>query len=98
MKYNTDMNLPEAYCKQMQELLGEEYTAYLAALEQPSMAGLRVNTGKVSVEEFLKISPFFIRQAVWVLFPPGAAQASNTRSPSCTGSRDPGIIALGSCR
>jgi len=65
MKYNTDMNLPEAYCKQMQELLGEEYTAYLAALEQPPMAGLRVNTGKVSVEEFLKISPFSLRPVPW---------------------------------
>ena len=65
MQYNTDMNLPDAYMRQMQELLGEEYSAYLDALERSPAAGLRINTRKISVEAFLKISPFVLRPVPW---------------------------------
>ena len=40
------MNLPEGFQKRMQEMLGEEYPAFLASYEKPRRRGLRVNTLK----------------------------------------------------
>ncbi len=42
------------YAIQMQELLKNDYERYLDALDNPAVRGLRVNTKKLSVEEFLK--------------------------------------------
>ena len=36
--------------------------------------------------------------ASWVVFPPGAAQISSTKSPSSMGIMAPGVMALGSCK
>ena len=52
------MYLPEKFCKEMQRMLGEEYEDYLASMQAGRKYGLRVNTAKISVEDFLKISPF----------------------------------------
>lgn len=49
-------NLPEAFAERMKKLLGDEYPLYLAALEQEPVKGFRVNTDKISVEEFEKIN------------------------------------------
>ena len=47
------MNLPENYIESMRQLLGEEELQnYLACFDAPRTYGLRVNTGKISVEEF----------------------------------------------
>lgn len=48
--------LPKDYKEQMREMLGEDYENYIAALEKPAVRGLRVNTKKISVEEFLKFN------------------------------------------
>jgi len=42
----------------MSRFLGEEYPAFAAALEDRPVRGLRVNTLKLSVEEFARLSPF----------------------------------------
>lgn len=47
------MQLPEEFEARMQALLGGEYPAYRAAVEQPPRRGLRVNTLKIGVEEFI---------------------------------------------
>ena len=52
------MDLPKKFCDEMKRILGEEYPAYLASMEDTRKYGLRVNTAKISVEDFLKISPF----------------------------------------
>ena len=50
----------------MREILGEEGLAeYLDSFEKPKFTGLRVNTSKISVEEFLRISPFKLRRVPW---------------------------------
>lgn len=49
-------NLPEAFAERMKKLLGDEYPLYLAALEQEPVKGFRVNTDKISVEDFKKIN------------------------------------------
>ena len=52
------INLPQNYLDAMKELLKEDYEDYLASFEEKRLYGLRINTLKISVEDFLKISPF----------------------------------------
>ncbi len=52
------INLPEKYQKRMKLLLGEEYEAYEKALSESPVRAFRVNTDKISVEDFEKICPF----------------------------------------
>ena len=49
----------------MQRLLGDDFKAYHAALNEPAVTGLRVNTLKISPPDFLKISPFPLTQLPW---------------------------------
>lgn len=60
------IQLPEKFCDEMKRILGEEYPAYLDSMEQTRKYGLRVNTAKISVEEFEKICPFPIRKIPFV--------------------------------
>ncbi len=48
--------LPEEYKLQMRKILGLEYEEYLSALDNQSVRGFRVNTNKISVDNFLKIN------------------------------------------
>ncbi len=50
--------LPAEYSERMKKLLGEDYAEYENALNQSPVRGLRVNTDKISVEEFEKINIF----------------------------------------
>lgn len=60
------MNLPEQYAAAMKELLGEEFSAYLESFHDTRVYGLRVNTLKISVEEFLRIAPFRLKPIPWI--------------------------------
>lgn len=59
------MDLPETFKIQMKKLLGSEYEAYERSFEEPRVCGLRVNTLKISVEEFLRITPFSLEPVSW---------------------------------
>ncbi len=59
------MKLPENFEKRMKVMLGEEFSRYQNVLDTPSFHGLRVNTSKISVEDFLRISPFSLRPVPW---------------------------------
>ena len=59
------MNLPEKFLHRMKERLGTDYPAFLSSYENPPCKGLRVNTLKISKEEFLKISPFPLAGIPW---------------------------------
>ena len=52
------INLPDKYLSNMQELLKDEYDDYLNSFNSCRYYGLRVNTNKISVKDFLEISPF----------------------------------------
>lgn len=52
------MELPQKFCEEMKRLLGDEYEAYLSSMKERRKYGLRVNTAKISVQEFERISPF----------------------------------------
>lgn len=60
------MRLPERFATNMKQLLGDEYEDYLKSFEQPYRQGLRVNTGKLTTEEFLRITPFGLEPIPWV--------------------------------
>ena len=57
--------LPQGYVERMKELLGEEAKSYLDSFNEPSYAGLRVNTLKISPEKFQEISPFKVEMIPW---------------------------------
>jgi len=46
------MTLPEEFVNKIRPLLGEDYDAYEASLEQPRLYGVRVNTLKINTESF----------------------------------------------
>ncbi|MBR4868333.1 MAG: methyltransferase domain-containing protein [Clostridia bacterium] len=58
--------LPQPFETRMQQLLGDEFNAYKQALSQPPVRGFRVNTAKISLEEFVKINPFGNRPIPYV--------------------------------
>lgn len=60
------MELPAAFCDEMKRILGDEYEDYLASMEESRKYGLRVNTAKISVEEFERIAPFPLRKIPYV--------------------------------
>ena len=60
------MRLPEEFEKKMKDLLSEEFPEYIACYDKPRLYGLRVNTAKISVEEFKRICPFPIRPVPWI--------------------------------
>ncbi|MBR0417990.1 MAG: RsmB/NOP family class I SAM-dependent RNA methyltransferase [Erysipelotrichaceae bacterium] len=57
--------LPESYLKRMKEILADGYDDYLKSFSDERVYGLRINTSKISVENFLKISPFKLERIPW---------------------------------
>ena len=60
------MRLPEKYENEMKDLLQEEYEAYKESLGLPIQQGYRINTGKISKEEWKKIAPFSAKEVPWI--------------------------------
>lgn len=60
------MKLPECFEERMKRLLGEEYPAFAAGYDRERVYGLRINTSKISPEDFEKIAPFPIKRIPWV--------------------------------
>lgn len=60
------MDLPQKFCEEMKRILGDEYEAYLASMNDRRKYGLRVNTSKISVSEFERICPFELRRIPYV--------------------------------
>ena len=59
------MNLPEKFEDKMRRLLQEEFPAYEKSLDRTAFSGLRVNTLKISTEEFLEKNLFPLRPVKW---------------------------------
>lgn len=60
------LNLPQTFQDKMKCLLQEEYDAFIRSYEEEKNQGLRINTLKISIEDFLKINPFTIEKIPWV--------------------------------
>ena len=50
--------LPVAFAQRMKALLGAEYADYEASLAQPAVRAFRVNTNKISLDDFEKLNIF----------------------------------------
>lgn len=59
------MALPKAFDERIRTQLGDEYEDYIRCFDNDMYHGIRVNTSKISVEEFLKISPFELEPVPW---------------------------------
>lgn len=60
------MELPELFLQEMKALLGNEYEDYLESFQKPNFQGIRVNTSKISVEDFKRLVPFALYPIPWV--------------------------------
>lgn len=60
------MSLPGAFVDKMKSLLGEEFDDYIQCYDEKRWYGLRVNTKKISVDEFQRICPFEIEPIPWI--------------------------------
>lgn len=60
------LNLPIEFEEKMKRLLGDEFDEYIKCYKEPRYYGLRVNTQKISVEEFVKLCPFEITPIPWI--------------------------------
>ncbi|CUH92586.1 hypothetical protein SD1D_1040 [Herbinix luporum] len=61
-----NMNLPRLFEDRMRNLLGDEYEEYLKCYHKPYYGGIRVNTLKLSPEEFENLCPFSIKKIPWI--------------------------------
>ena len=52
------ITLPEAYEKRMRGMLGDDFEAYLNAINSENNRAFRVNTAKISLEDFKAVNPF----------------------------------------
>lgn len=59
------MRLPQKFVERMQQLLGEEWAEMSATYTQPFSQGLRVNTLKISPENFLKRVHLGLEPVLW---------------------------------
>jgi NOL1/NOP2/sun family putative RNA methylase len=60
------MKLPVKFREKMLKLMGEEeYEQFIAALSGDRVYGLRVNTLKIGIDDFQKISPFDLEAVPW---------------------------------
>ncbi len=57
--------LPEAFTKRMQEMLAEEYPAFLQSYEETKKQSLRVNPLKGEKDAFLQNCPFSLSDVAW---------------------------------
>lgn len=60
------VKLPESFTKRMKELLQDEYESFEKGYDAVHAAGLRVNTMKMTPEEFEALSPLPVRRIPWI--------------------------------
>lgn len=58
-------SLPNEFLSRMREMLGTEYDDFIQSYEAPRQYGLRINTLKITREEFERIAPFPVTPIPW---------------------------------
>lgn len=59
------MYLPEEFEQKMKNMLGEDFDTYKSSFDVQHKQGLRVNTSKISVEDFLALTDFTLEPVPW---------------------------------
>ena len=57
--------LPEEFLERMEQMLGEDYTAFLQSYDRQRAQGLRFNPLKGKIGDFLRKAPFTLRPVPW---------------------------------
>lgn len=60
------IKLPDEFTARMKVQLGEEFEAFMSCYESQGYAGLRMNTTKVSADEFRSLTSFPLEEIPWV--------------------------------
>ncbi len=60
------MKLPLAFTEKMEKLLDDEFDKFVSSYDNEHYKGIRINTLKIPVEEYLKITPFDLKPIPWV--------------------------------
>ncbi|WP_074349869.1 RsmB/NOP family class I SAM-dependent RNA methyltransferase [Proteiniborus sp. DW1] len=60
------MKLPLAFTERMEKLLDDEYGEFVSTYDYEHYKGIRINTLKIPVDEYLKITPFKLKPIPWV--------------------------------
>ena len=60
------IRLPDSFLREMQELLGSAYQAFLDSYEQPCCQGLRINRLKLEPPLWERITPFPLKPVPWI--------------------------------
>ena len=59
------MNLPDKFVEKMKNMLGDEYEAYEKSFDDKRLYGLRINTMKISRDEFLNRGIYEVEDVHW---------------------------------
>lgn len=59
-------NLPDSFLNSMKNLLNDEYDDFMDSYNKNNFFGLRVNTNKISLEDFEKIAPYNVKKIPFV--------------------------------
>jgi NOL1/NOP2/sun family putative RNA methylase len=57
--------LPPAFLARMQRLLGDDYQDFMGSYDTPPVSGLRVNSLKLSPQDFCQLAPFELVSLPW---------------------------------
>lgn len=60
------MQLPEKYKESMKALLHDEYDTFISSYDDMPYSGIRVNTSKISCDEFEKTAPYHIEKIPYI--------------------------------
>ncbi len=60
------MKLPLAFTEKMEKLLADEYGEFVSSYDYEHYKAIRVNTLKIPVDKYLKITPFKLKPIPWV--------------------------------
>lgn len=61
----TDQDIPKAFLEKIARLLGDDFDAFQTSLKLPVISGLRINTLKISPDEFNTLSQLKISPVPW---------------------------------
>lgn len=59
------MKLPEKFIEQMKTILGPNWDDFYKTYDHPAIKGIRVNTLKISVQDFMELAPFKLKAVPW---------------------------------
>ena len=57
--------LPERFLENMKRMLGTEYPDYINSMKENTRTAFRVNTNKITPEQFMDICPFQTEPVPW---------------------------------